>query len=204
MTEESPTLNVNDPAAPASEVEVLGDIFSARDLANFGVKGRQTFDKEIPVASPTLEIDWSKVVAFLRACETSSPRVGYKLGAKISSDAAKPGSDFTHVDCSGFVRAAVRRSTDPKATNFPDGSVVQHDWVKASGFAASTIADGSLSDGVVRIAFLSPNDSANNIGHVALVRDGKTIESHGGKGPDSRIFDGSGWQSKAKLYVLKR
>lgn len=202
MTIEPPIPNANDPAAPASDAEVLGDIDTARDLANFGLEGRQPFEKEVPLTPPTLDIDWAKVVAFLRACETSSPRVGYKLGAKISSDAAKPGSDFTHVDCSGFVRAAVRRSTDPKATNFPDGSVVQHDWVKAKGFAASTVTDGSLSDGLIRIAFLSPNDSANKIGHVVLVRDGKTIESHGGKGPDSRQFDGSGWQSKAKLYVL--
>jgi hypothetical protein len=37
---------------------------------------------------------------------------------------------------------------------------------------------------------------------VVLVCNGYTAESHGGVGPDARSFDGTGWQAKAKVYLL--
>jgi hypothetical protein len=191
-----------DPAAPESAGTAGPEHDRARDLANYGAAERQTFPSERPFTPPAIDLDWSDVGAFLTACETSVPRVGYKLGANVPSDAAVPGRDFTNVDCSGFVRAAIRRSTHP-AAQFPDGSVTQHDWVKAKGFATATIADGELVDDKVRIAFLEPKDVPSRIGHVVLIRSGRTAESHGGVGPDSRAFDGTGWQSKAKLYVLR-
>jgi hypothetical protein len=175
---------------------------AARDLANYGTDGPQKFAPAHNLAPPTIDVDWAKVQAFLNACETSHPRVTYGLGAKIPSDSAAPGSGFTKVDCSGFVRAAIRRSTNPKNTVFPDGSVTQHDFVKARGFARGTIADGGLADGKIRIAFLAPQDAPSRIGHVVLIRNGKTVESHGGVGPDSRPFNGAGWQAKAKVYLL--
>ncbi len=147
------------------------------------------------LAAPTLLIAWDKVTAFLEACETSIPRVGYKLGAKIPIDSAKPGTDFKAVGCSGFVRAAIRRSTD--------GSVVQHDWIKAKKFTAGSVADGKLKDDKIRIAFLTPEDSSAKIGHVVFVRNALTAESHGGVGPNSHAFTGTGWQALAKVYVLK-
>lgn len=192
-----------DPGAPRSDREILGTFEHARDLANYGAEGRAQFVPEYPEAAATLPIDWAKVTAFLTACRSTNPPVGYKLGAKIPSDSAIPGKDFTDVDCSGFVRAAIRRSTDPKSTEFPDGSVQQHDWVQAKRFSASSVADGSLKDGKIRIAFLLPEDSPKKIGHVVLIRNAATAESHGGTGPDSRVFDGTDWQAKAKLYLLK-
>ncbi len=192
-----------DPAAPRADEETLDAFEFARNLANFGASGMQSFPEDAPLVAPTLNIDWKKAITFLLACKTSTPRVSYKLGAKISSDAAVPGKDFKAVDCSGFVRATIRRSTDPKAALFPDGSVVQHDWVKAKGFAKSTVADGSLRDGKIRIAFLDPWDTRSGIGHVALVQNGQTAESHGGVGPESRTFDGTGWQATTKLYILQ-
>lgn len=148
-----------------------------------------------------MSIDWAKAQAFLHACVTSNPRVTYGLGAKVPSDASIPGRDFRNVDCSGFVRAAIRRSTNPKVP-FPDGSVVQHDWVKAKGFPRGTIEDGKLADGKIRIAFLSPKDAGSGIGHVVLIRNARTLESHSGVGPNSRPFDGTGWQRKARVYLL--
>ena len=106
-----------------------------------------------------------------------------------------------HVDCSGFVREAIRLATGPPAP-FPDGSVVQHDWVRNKGFQRATTADGGLSDDHVRIAFLRPQDVPSRIGHVVLLSGGRTIESHGGVGPDSRAWTGQGWQAKAFVYVL--
>jgi hypothetical protein len=198
-----PGERTEDPAAPDSDEEVVGDFAKARRLANDGVQGPQDFAENKADAPPALNIDWDRVTTFLTDCQTSNPRVGYKLGAKIPSDSSRPGVDFTAVDCSGFVRAAIRRSTNPRATAFPDGSVTQHDWVKAQKFPAATVADGKLTDDRIRIAFLSPQDSPQKIGHVVLIRNGMTVESHSGVGPDSRIFDGKGWQALTDVYVLQ-
>lgn len=154
---------------------------------------------------PTLQIDMTVVEKFLQDCLGSTPRVGYGLGAKIVPvDTQAPGSGgFTKVDCSGFVRSALRRAAPhPPRLQFPDGSVVQHDWVRTRGFAKVTVADGRNTDGVVRIAFLRPQDSPTNIGHVVLIHNGRTFESHGGVGPDSRPWTGTAWQAKTSVYVL--
>lgn len=171
------------------------------DAANFGLDGRGDLG---PEEGPPLElgrpatVDFNTAVmdAFLAACTSSTPRVGYKLGAKIRPGQV-PGRDFTAVDCSGFVREIMRRCT-VVGTQFPDGSVVQHDWVRARGFAP---ADEAKS-GIVYLAFLSPADTPSRIGHVVVVRNGRTVESHGGVGPNSRPWDRSGWQKKARLYVV--
>jgi hypothetical protein len=140
---------------------------------------------------------------FLQACMTSSPRVTYGLGKKVPFFGAIPGRDFTQVDCSGFVREALRRATTPTVA-FPDGSVVQHDWIIAQGFAKSTVAAAAQSDGFVRIAFLRPQDTSSHIGHVVIISGGKTLESHGGVGPDSRAWTGTSWQASTSVYILAR
>ena len=194
-----------DPSAPdgaaAPEERNLADYGS--DAVNASVARPGFGGLGLAAAAPgPMPIDTAKLLAFLTACTTSNPRVGYGLGKKIANDTDQPGRDFTLVDCSGFVRAALRRSTAPRIA-FPDGSVVQHDWVRDHGYARQTVADGGLSDGHVRIAFLSPADSPSRIGHVVLILDGKTLESHGGVGPDSRAWTGQGWQAKARVYRLK-
>jgi hypothetical protein len=132
---------------------------------------------------------------------TSTPRVTYGLGAKVPFFGAVPGRDFQKIDCSGFVREAIRRATTPPMA-FPDGSVNQHDWIRAHGFARSSIDAAKQSDGLVRIAFLRPQDSPHHIGHVVLISGARTLESHGGVGPDTRRWDGSSWQAKAFVYVV--
>jgi hypothetical protein len=144
-----------------------------------------------------------RVRAFLQACMTSTPRVTYGLGKKVPSLSAVPGRDFTQVDCSGFVRQALRLGTTP-ALAFPDGSVNQHDWASAHGFAKSTPTAALQSDGFVRIAFLRPEDTSSHIGHVVLITGAKTLESHGGVGPDSRTWTATGWQASTLVYVLAR
>jgi hypothetical protein len=79
---------------------------------------------------------------------------------------------------------------------------VQHDWVKSHGFAKVDVAAGQNTDDIVRIAFLQPQDVPSHIGHVALLYNGQTIESHGGLGPDSRPWTGTGWQARTHVYVL--
>lgn len=197
----------DDPAAPApSEVSDTAGFEWGRVLANLGVPADS--DPTLPSAAPEAasagtSFDLARAQAFLQACETSIPRVGYGLGKKVPRLDAVPGRDFTQVDCSGFVREVVRLATTPTLA-FPDGSVVQHDWVSGHTFERSTVADAKKDDGIVRIAFLRPQDSPKGIGHVVLISGGKTLESHGGVGPDSRVWDGASWQAKTSVYVFAR
>lgn len=155
------------------------------------------------VAPQTMPIAIDAIKAFLQACRDAGVTYGRKAGNKVPFHGARPGIDFKHVDCSGFVREAVWRPTTPHL-NIIDGSVRQHDWIRSSGFERSTRADTLQRDGVIRIAFLRPQDSPSGIGHVAFVHDAFTIESHGGVGPNSRPWTGAGWQAKAHVYVLRR
>jgi hypothetical protein len=206
----------DDPARPLEgELSETADLATARVLANLG---RGPAAEEAPAfsdarrlgpaaaaaaAPPLLPLDMTRARAFLQACMTSHPRVTYGLGAKVPFFGAVPGKDFTKVDCSGFIRELVRLSTTP-TTPFPDGSVVQHDWVIAHHFEKSSPQAAMQNDGIIRMAFLSPHDSADGIGHVLLVAAGMTLESHGGVGPDSRAWTNTGFQSKTSVYVVAR
>jgi hypothetical protein len=202
----------DDPARPLDgEISETADLDSARVLANLG---RGAAVEEAPAvsdarrlgaaaASPLLPLNMTRARAFLQSCMTSHPRVTYGLGAKVPFFGAVPGRDFTKVDCSGFIRELIRLSTTPM-TPFPDGSVVQHDWVIAHGFEKSSPQAALQNDGVIRMAFLSPHDSGIGIGHVLLVAAAMTLESHGGVGPDSRPWTNSGFQSKTSVYVVAR
>ncbi|MDQ0471750.1 glycoside hydrolase family 25 protein [Labrys wisconsinensis] len=202
---EAPAAQSDDPGSAAGEAPDEREI----EAANFGADGKGDFpagDRGLfvleAVAIKAISYDIAKSWAFLSACETSSPRVRYKLGAKITPG-QKPGVDFQSVDCSGFVRALVRLSTD-LGNSFPDGSVVQHDWIRRQGFQQTDWNDGARSDGVVRIAFLSPNATSSGIGHVLIIHNGKTIESHGGVGPDSRPWTDLGFSRKMSVYRLTK
>ncbi len=197
----------NDPAAPgAGEVSEIVDLETARAFANRGVN---VFEEAVTAPSVTpegvarlLTLDMSAAQSFLDACTHSTPRVTYGLGAKCKHG-AKPGKDFQKIDCSGFVRELIWRSTSP-SFNFPDGSVVQHQWIRENGFARSSVADARAADDIVRIAFLRPQDTSSGIGHVVIVHKGRTLESHSGVGPDSRPWTATGWQASAYVYVLSK
>jgi len=211
----------DDPGAPAPgdlAAVPTAELAASRDLANFGAMEQEAepalvsaaaesdLGLESVAAAPALPLDIRVAQAFLDGCMSASPRVTYGLGAKIPFHGAVPGKDFKSVDCSGFIREAIWRATSPHQS-FPDGSVVQHDWIRDHGFERSTPDAAVQPDGAVRIAFLRPQDSPQRIGHVVLVHDGKTLESHGGagnNGPDSRPWTKTGWQAKAIVYVLAR
>lgn len=202
----------DDPARPLDgEISQTADLDTARVLANLG-RGPAAEDAPVlsdarrlgaAAAPPLLPLDMTRATAFLQSCMTSNPRVTYGLGAKVPFFGAVPGRDFTKVDCSGFIRELMRRSTTP-TTPFPDGSVVQHDWVIAHGFEKSSPQAALQNDGVIRMAFLSPHDSGIGIGHVLLIAAAMTLESHGGVGPDSRQWTNTGFQSRTSVYVVAR
>ncbi len=204
-----------DPASPKGETTRGFDeeMDLGRTLANYGEVEPGTTDppktesldedetRATRGPAPTMPLDISLARAFLDACMNSNPRVTYGLGKKVPFHGATPGRDFKKVDCSGFVRETIWRATNPRL-NFKDGSVVQHDWIRAQGFTKSTKEAAMASDNVVRIVFLRPQDAPSRIGHVALVHNGRTLESHGGTGPNSRAWTMSGWQSKVFVYLL--
>jgi hypothetical protein len=195
-----------DPGAPQAIDEAPAAENARR--ANLGADGQG----DLPKGEPGLEglddfghpgilsIDIAKARDFLLTCMRSNPRVKYGLGAKVAFGAT-PGRDFQAIDCSGFVRETIRRSTT-LGSRFPDGSVIQHEWVKTHDFAPVDLSSGGKLDGGVRIAFLDPSDSPEKIGHVVLVCNGKTLESHGGVGPDERPWNVQGWQKHAHVYML--
>lgn len=200
----------DDPASPeASEVSEVADLATARTLANVGsgAGATEAFDLEAPrpetetATPPTMPLDITVCRRFLDACTSSNPRVTYGLGAKVPSLGARPGKDFTKVDCSGFVREAIRLATTPRLP-FPDGSVVQHEFVRKQKYRKSSVEAAFKTDGAVRIAFLRPQDVKSGIGHVVLIHNAMTLESHGGTGPNSRPWNGQGWQAKAFVYRL--
>lgn len=197
--------DAEDPARPVAEDGTeIADFETARILANLGTGAVEALPPAEPApappaAPPQMQIDIARARQFLDACMTSHPRVTYGLGAKVPFHGAVPGVDFKKIDCSGFVREAIRLATN---LPFPDGSVVQHDWIRNKGFARVPIPDGGLNDNHVRIAFLRPQDAPSHIGHVVLISGGRTLESHGGVGPDTRAWTGQGWQAKAFVYRL--
>lgn len=208
MSDDDKAVHDPDPGAP----EGAGIDPGAVEAANRGADGHGDLPEgaelsgaveAAPGGAPTVvEIDIAKAQTFLKACMASNPRVRYGLGKKARPGGI-PGRDFTAIDCSGFVREAIRRSTN-LGSRFPDGSVVQHDWVKANRFERVDRGQAALADGAVRIAFLSPGDSPSGIGHVVLLHGGRTLESHGGVGPDTRSWTGASWQAKSSVYLLCR
>lgn len=144
-------------------------------------------------AYPTLALDVDKALDWLKRCRDRG--VQYGLGAKVP----KHGDEtFTRVDCSGAVREMIWLMS---GWDIGDGSVQQHEKVRASKFKVSSVPSALANDNIMRIAFLSPANGGG-VGHVALIFNGKTLESHGGLGPDRRTWTGAGWQGKTQVYVL--
>ena len=197
----------DDPANPnEAGVATTPDEQAAIALTNYG---DAAVNSEIDLtaedlsaeAVPELPVDINTALEFLNSCMHSTPRVKYGFGKKVSPHGATPGTGFTRVDCSGFVRETIWRAA--AHFNFPDGSVVQHEWIRNKGFQRVDRTDALLTDDKVRIVFLRQQDSPSGVGHVALVHKAKTLESHGSHGPNSRAWTDEGWQAKAFVYVLK-
>jgi hypothetical protein len=147
-----------------------------------------------------LTINSDKMIEFLDECRAAGVRYGW--GTKVPFHGCRPGKDFTRVDCSGFIREAIWRATDPPL-EFPDGSVGQHEWLKRNNFPPAALQECGLRDGALRIAFLRPEDSPRvGVGHVVLIHLGFTLESHGSSGPNRREWNGEGWQAKTQAYLL--
>lgn len=146
---------------------------------------------------PTLDIDLPLLE--LLHSRVVQPGNQYKLGGKVNKLTADSSVVRSlGIDCSGYIRWILCRSTHDQLV-MPDGSVQQADWLDAVGFKVSTVEACKLEDDVLRIAQYRPQ---SGVGHISLVFNGNTIESHGGTGPDSRRWTGEGWQGVCRVWCL--
>jgi hypothetical protein len=99
---------------------------------------------------------------------------------------------YRYSDCSNFVRCLIAYATAGLADGsivIPDGSVNQHDFFVNNNFKPTEYENCALIDEHLRIAFLSPSDTAERVGHVWLARNAKTLECYGGHGPGARTWN---------------
>jgi hypothetical protein len=152
-------------------------------------------------AFPTLELDLGVLQRIHRRCVVSGNQYGFGSKVDISDSSDEVAGE--DVDCSGYVRWLLYRATGNKF-DIKDGSWIQHDYIKDLGFKQSTIQAANLKDGALRIAFLAPKAlGPKAAGHVALILNDRTMESHSGTGPDSRDWDtDKRWMSLCRVYVL--
>lgn len=111
--------------------------------------------------------------------------VGYEFGAKAG---LRTSLQFIHrIDCSGFVRYVVARSTN-FVVALPEGSANQHSYVaRYLEPVLYGVVDRPMIDRTLFIAFITP--TSHHSGHVWFVSGGCTMESYGGHGVGSRIWD---------------
>ena len=135
---------------------------------------------------PNLAVTIDGLWTYLHACESAG--VKYDFGAKCPEDhLGKLPIVFSAIDCSGFVRSAVKFASGGKIT-IPDGSFQQGDWFAAQGFKKTDPANCALNAGHLRICVHHP-DRLDGTGHIWFVINGKTLESYGEHGPGSREYN---------------
>ena len=153
----------------------------------------------------SVAVDDDALLDYLAKCVAA--KIGYRLGAKAPALNARPGEDFTTIDCSGFARVALHYATHGGVL-MPDGSANQYEWCVKHGMKQLSVESAKLCDGVLRVAFLLERDAdPGAVGvqrHVAFVLDAQTIESCGRRGPCRREWTGEGWQAKSHVFALTR
>lgn len=160
------------------------------------------------VLLPTASFAWPTISVDLNLLQTLHSRVvvagdQYGFGGKVPITADSSEVRGKDVDCSGYVRWLLYRASGEQF-DIGDGSWLQHDLIEGLGCKASTVEAANLKDGALRIAFLAPGAlRPGAAGHVALVLNDQTMESHSGTGPDSRPWDPTKrWMSLCRVYVL--
>lgn len=133
-----------------------------------------------------MKFDIQKLV---QVFEHMKNRVAYGMNHKAPKMTCDS-SEIDSIDCSGFVRYALYKSSIDDGFSMPDGSVQIHAWCASLGLGKIdyknliyTVNDNKR----LFIAFLEPHNG--HAGHVWFVFKGKTMESHGGVGVDSRSWD---------------
>ena len=112
--------------------------------------------------------------------------VSYEMNAKASPLDLDP-AKIKKLDCSGFVQYVLYNATS-KSAFLKSGSWYQNQWCIAQKLEKVAYSTANQSDGWLRLGYF-PAPKKGQYGHIWLILDGRTLESHGGKGPNSRAWD---------------
>ena len=129
-------------------------------------------------------VDIPSLLHLMALCVAAGIR--YLMGGKARDITAVP-LDVSRIDCSGFARWLLYHATHG-ALLLPDGSCNEGDALAKFGFKPSNPANCALLDGHVRVCVHEADDK-DGTGHIWLVLNGVTLESHGGVGVSSRAWN---------------
>jgi hypothetical protein len=128
----------------------------------------------------------------LHTFDAMKGRVTYKLGAKAPSLMSLP-KEIRRIDCSGLVRYAVYQAA---GSTIPDGSWIQREYCEQQGFRQlkkySDVQYAKDDGSRLFLCFIKPivvGGIVIKAGHVWFVYKGRTLESWGGPGVDSRHWN---------------
>jgi len=104
--------------------------------------------------------------------------------ARNSADPSK----ISKLDCSGYVKYMLYNASEGKLS-LSGGSYMQNQWCKDSGLKSHDYAKtAGKADNVLRLGYFKKK-KGGKYGHIWLVLNGKTLESHGGKGVNRRPWN---------------
>lgn len=136
------------------------------------------------VGYPTVTVDIPYLLRLMALCVAAV--VTYLMGGKAHDLMAVP-LDVRQIDCSGFARWLLYHATRG-ALLLPDGSCIEDQALALDGFKRSDPANCALHDGHVRVCIHLADDK-DGTGHIWIVLNGVTYESHGGRGVSSRAWN---------------
>lgn len=147
----------------------------------------QTFPKATDgdlVGYPTVAVDIPYLRTLMAQCVAAGIR--YLMGGKAHELDTVP-LDVSRIDCSGFARWLLYHATRGKLL-LPDGSCIEDQALALDGFKKTDPANCALHDGHVRVCIHLADDK-DGTGHIWIVLNGVTYESHGGRGVSSRAWN---------------
>lgn len=135
-------------------------------------------------------IDQKRLLDIHKSLDPITYAVGRGKGkAKYDDDPSK----IKNLDCSGYVHYILNKASEGKIVIGKGPLWVNSggisDWASKQGFKSVDYAkNAGKMDNILRLAYLPPKKS---YGHIWLVLNGKTLESHGSKGVNRRPWDTS-------------
>jgi hypothetical protein len=148
---------------------------------------------------PTLPVVIPKVLTLhKRALQANVP---YKWGGKAACLTAPEA--LRGIDCSGYVGWLLAKGSGCQLTGLTGiGTFHLAARMRGYGLKRSSVESGALQDGILRVAVTLTSGDWNQAGHTALIYNGRTLESHGSAGVNSRFWHGGGWQRFAIVWCV--